>query len=263
MTETRQGDRNAILLRGTDPIAGLCARGLAGRRPEKRWPDALREQRPGRTLTRWANTMTKAVEIHTTPAPRRRNLLAGAAAVVALPAAVMAQPADPDARLIADCDAWLRLEVEASRIRQPWCWTPSKMRQPPRLQAYLARLDAEQEDLAERIEEAKPRTLAGFAALARVAMVGFDLERDGSPGLSCVSAAVVLCRALGGKSMAQLVREESAIDPVEPADAPAPMSALSAAFLEAVEADPTRRCTEAAMARYLAVQLRLVAEGAV
>ena len=209
--------------------------------------------------------MTKANDHHTPGASRRSLMAAVLALPVAVPldAAALGAVADADAALVADCDAWLRLEVEYHRVMQPWCWTPAKMKRPAALQTYMDRLSDQQDELVERIEEAQPRTMAGFAALARVAMTRFDLEIDGSPGHSCVPAAVALCRALGGKSMAQIVREEHAPDPVEPADAPAPMSALSAAFVAAVEAEPSRRATEAAMARYLPEQLRLVEAGAV
>jgi hypothetical protein len=210
----------------------------------------------------FAENIVMATEHHSAGASRRSLM----AAVLALPAVALpaaAPAADADAALVADCDAWLRLEVEYHRVMAPWCYTPTRMQRPAALQAYMDRLSDQQDTLSARIEEAQPRTLAGFAALARMGMVHLDLDMDGSPSHNTPPAVAVLCRALGGKSMAQLIRDETCPDPVEPADAPAPMSALSVAFVEAVEAEPSRRCTEAAMARYLPVQLRLIAEGAI
>ncbi len=109
--------------------------------------------------------MTKASPTTTTPAPSRRTLLAGAAAMMATPAAAL--PINPDAELIAACRAYIvateTYNLDGGRLAYEVCPFWAALR-----------------DSQARAEEAPlPTTWAGVRAMAEVCEVMAQPDRAG------------------------------------------------------------------------------------
>jgi hypothetical protein len=105
------------------------------------------------------------------PTPSRRNPLAGIATLPATPAAPARQC--DDAALIAACARYVELLDREDAIFEGGPVRPSSPRY-----AELLRLEAERDTCMVRIEELSTRTLAGFAARARV-VERITREEDG------------------------------------------------------------------------------------
>lgn len=207
-----------------------------------------------------------AINGPSTGAPRR-SLMAAVLALpaVALPAAAPAKgghggpplSTDAEAAFIRDCNEWMAWEVEFHRVEGPWGHTMDP--QPPALVEYLAEVMDIQQEIYDRIEGYRPKTLAGFAALAQLAIQDFAPLADGTVSPGDNHDAWRMFRAMGARYIAEYLREERWHEVVPMADAPPPMSALARAYVDAIAAEPGQRTSAAAMERARAAQLAALA----